>query len=228
MRRILYALAVASVVALTGTVVAAPGHGGGGGHSGGGHSGGGHGGGFSGAHPSYSGNHYGGYGGNHYGGNGGYRYGGVPYSYRGYGGYGYGGFGYPGISLWYSNYGYPYAPYSSRYYGANSFFAPSYSTLSGAPNGTQMPATPQGEWGLKITDVLDGAAKKADLRPGDVILGVGTTRTQTFEELQQALAASNKPVDIVFINSESKKVEKLSVTPVNGKIGVAVISVDAN
>ena len=47
------------------------------------------------------------------------------------------------------------------------------------------------ETGLQITEVLNGGtAKTADLRAGDVILGVGKNRTRTFEELQAALAAS--------------------------------------
>jgi hypothetical protein len=136
---------------------------------------------------------------------------------RGYGGY-YGGYGVGlglGLGYWFSPVGYGYIPYSVRggYYAAPTSYA--------IP--ADVPADPQtSEWGLKITDVLDGSAKKADLRVGDIILGVGPTQTQSFEELQSALAASKGQVDIVFINAESRKVEKLPVTPVNGKIGVAV------
>jgi len=88
---------------------------------------------------------------------------------------------------------------------------------------TPQPA-PQG--GLRIDDVVPGgAAKKADLRRGDVIIGVGTTRTQSFEELQKALAANSGNLEIVFLNPESRKMEKASVTPVDGKIGVMVVPV---
>jgi membrane-associated protease RseP (regulator of RpoE activity) len=82
---------------------------------------------------------------------------------------------------------------------------------------------------MQITEVTDGGiAKGVDLRPGDVILGVGKTRTRTFEELQAALAASKDEVDIVFVNGETGKVEKLPIKPDNGKIGVAVIPVPLN
>ena len=86
--------------------------------------------------------------------------------------------------------------------------------------------TPSGEWGLEVTDITDGPAKAADLRKGDIILGVGDTRTQTLSELQSALAATRGQVELVFINGQSKNVEKLPIMPNNGKIGVAVQPVD--
>jgi hypothetical protein len=173
---------------------------------------------------------------------GGYRgFGGVPYSHRYYGGYGLGyggyrGFGYGGYGLGYGGYGYGglglwYTPWSSRYgyYGASGFFSPSASyaavpataplTIDPLAYGQQQPS----EYGLKITDIYDGPAKTADLRAGDVILGLGETRTQSFEELQQALATAKGPTEIVFLNGESHKVEKLPITPTDGKIGVAVV-----
>jgi hypothetical protein len=229
------------------------GHGGGhagGGHAGGGHVGGFH---AGGGHPGAvhaGGYHVGGvhpgiYGGGVYHhpgvgvggiGYGGYRgFGGVPYSHRYYGGYGLG-YGYGGYGLGYGGYGYGglgiwNTPWSSRYgyYGASGFFSPS-AAYSAAPvtapvgidplaYGQQQPS----EWGLKVTDVYDGPAKTADLRAGDVILGLNQTRTQSFEELQQALATAKGPTEIVFINGESHKVEKLPITPTDGKIGVAVV-----
>lgn len=84
------------------------------------------------------------------------------------------------------------------------------------------------ETGLKITELLVGPAKAANLRAGDIILGVGPTRTQTFEELQKALAASTDKTEIVFINGDDKKVEKIPLVPNNGKIGVAVVPVNLN
>jgi hypothetical protein len=170
------------------------------------------------------------------------RYNGGRY-FPGYGGYG------PGLYLPYRSgyygfyYGTPwYAPYSSRYLGAGLYLSlyPGYSmpmyppqgyppTGSGIASGAVDEATPpdgSGESGLRITDIIDGGtAKTADLRAGDVILGVGKTRTRTFEELQKALAASKDEVDIVFINGENGKVEKLPVKPVDGKIGVAVVPI---
>jgi membrane-associated protease RseP (regulator of RpoE activity) len=123
--------------------------------------------------------------------------------------------------------GYGNIPYSVRgdYYsdGQNGYSAlPAYPN---APNGdpSMYPQQTGSETGMQITEVMDGPAKKADLRVGDIILGIGQTRTQTFEELQDALAASKGKVEIVFINHESKNVEKLPITPVDSKLGVAVV-----
>jgi hypothetical protein len=96
-------------------------------------------------------------------------------------------------------------------------------TVASAP-GQQLqiiPAQP-GENGLQITEVLDGPAKDADLRVGDIILGVGPNRTQNLEELTKAIAAASDNADIIFINGDSKRVERLPVTPRKGKIGVVV------
>jgi len=67
-----------------------------------------------------------------------------------------------------------------------------------------------------------------DLRVGDVIVGVGNTRTQTFAELQAALAAVKEEIDIIFINGENGEVEKLPIKPIDGKIGASVVSQDLN
>jgi len=81
------------------------------------------------------------------------------------------------------------------------------------------------EQGLRITEVFDdGTAKMANLRAGDVILGVGQTRTPTFESLRLALLG-NTETEIVFINRDNNKVEKMPVKVENGRIGVAVVPV---
>ena len=192
--------------------------------------------------------YYGNNGGNFYsplnsGRYGGYGYGGYGYNRGyGYGGLGFGlGFGLPFGSGYY-NYYYAnpgYAPYSSRYYGSGIYFSP-YATMATTPLDIPQssypmgladnvpPTNPGSESGLKITDLYDGSAKKADLRAGDVILGVGKTRTRTFEELQAALAESKGDVDLIFLNSENGKVEKLPLKPLDGKIGVGVIPVNLN
>ena len=180
----------------------------------------------------------GGFGGRGFGGPdfGGFGFGGVPFSPRGFGfgfgpGFGYGyPFGYGGLYLgaWDSPYYGWYTPWSTRgYYGASSFFTPDYTIVA-----DDVPVQPanvaQYEYGLQVSNVLDGAAKKANLQTGDIILGIGKTRTQSFEELQQALADSKGPTEVVFINHENKKVEKLAITPVDGKIGVAVDPIDVH
>jgi hypothetical protein len=93
-------------------------------------------------------------------------------------------------------------------------------------NVVPIPATPT-ESGLRITQVVDdGPAKAAELRPGDIIIAVGDVRVRTFEELQSALAQAKGETNIIFINGESGKTERLPVTPADGKLGVAVIPVD--
>ena len=85
------------------------------------------------------------------------------------------------------------------------------------------------EWGMKVTQVAPaGAAAKANLRAGDIILTANGKRTQSFDDLTAALAGQNEPIDIVMINGENNKLEKLRIVPANGKIGVATESVVLN
>lgn len=114
--------------------------------------------------------------------------------------------------------------------GTPSYFEPApiypepIPTLALAPS--QNNSAPS-ESGLRIDELVDGGvAKDVDLRPGDVIVGVGKIRVQTFEELKLALSLANGEVDIVFINGESGKLERLPLTPNEGKIGVAVVPVE--
>lgn len=98
-----------------------------------------------------------------------------------------------------------------------------------APSNSERSPPLSAESGLRITGLKDGGvAKQVDLRVGDVILGVGSTRTQTFEELQAALAAAKDDTEIIFINGENGKVEKLPIRPVEGKIGVGVVTQELN
>jgi len=74
--------------------------------------------------------------------------------------------------------------------------------------------------GLKIITVVDsGAAGGAGLREGDIILKVGPQRVHNREELSSALATAKGPVDVVFYRDGEREV--LSVTPEDGKLGVA-------
>jgi len=126
------------------------------------------------------------------------------------------------FGLWYSPYSSWNVPYSTRGgYGTTYVPAtPSVTTTTVVPANAE--ATSQ--YGLQVTRVFEGGAKKADLRSGDVILGVGKTRTESFEALQAALVGA-KEVELVFFNNESKKVEKLPVKVDDGKIGVEVVPV---
>lgn len=91
-----------------------------------------------------------------------------------------------------------------------------------APNGLLFPQNTQ--WGMQITQVFDGGAKKANLRSGDIILSVGNTRVQSLEGLQAALAGA-KDVEISYLNNATRKVETTPVKVVENKIGVEVVPV---
>jgi S1-C subfamily serine protease len=86
--------------------------------------------------------------------------------------------------------------------------------------------TPNSEVGLKIADLYDGAAKKAALREGDIIVAVGKARVRSFNELVLSLANVTGPVEVTYVAGSSGKVEKTIVTPVEGKIGVGVVPAD--
>jgi hypothetical protein len=79
---------------------------------------------------------------------------------------------------------------------------------------------PPEECGLKIMQVAPNAAARADLRVRDIVVMVAGTRTQSFAELTAALAAAGT-IEIVIINGENNQLEKMLITPLNGKIGVA-------
>lgn len=127
----------------------------------------------------------------------------------------------------------PHRPYPYVYGGVVASVGYSaYGPLSGyrplsLNDEIEPPANLERQFGMKVLQVTQGSiAKDADLREGDIILGVGNTRVKNFEELRDALAAATGQVDIVFVNVETGKLERLPITPVNGKIGVAVAPVE--
>lgn len=125
------------------------------------------------------------------------------------------------VSIWYTPFGNWRVPVSSRA-GWGAMFASGYYVPEVA---AAIPVEARGvEYGLRITEVFEGPAKDANLRAGDVIVGVGNKRTQTFEELQLALL-SNPQTDIVFINPDNQMIERLPVKVEDGKIGVAVMPI---
>lgn len=81
------------------------------------------------------------------------------------------------------------------------------------------------ETGMRITDLYEGAARQAALREGDIIVLVGEARVRNFDDLVAALARANGPVDVTYIAGGNNKLEKTTLTPVEGKIGVGVIPV---
>jgi hypothetical protein len=122
-------------------------------------------------------------------------------------------------SIWFTPYGNWNVPMSAR----ASFFVPNYVTQEVIAT---VPVEMSGrETGMQITQVFDyGAAKDANLRPGDIIIGIGKTRTQSFEALQAALLGVTD-TEIVFVNKDNNKVERMPIKVDNGKIGVEVVPV---
>jgi membrane-associated protease RseP (regulator of RpoE activity) len=156
-------------------------------------------------------------------GGGGFGGGGRPGGYGGYGGYRggyYGGYGWGvGIGVGFGFYDSPWL-YAQPAIPVAPLAAPY--PVQQDPNAVA-PSTTGGPTGMKITNLIaDGAAAKGSLRNGDIILSVGTTRTSNFDELRSALSSVNGTADIVFINGENGKLEKLPIKVADGKIGVAV------
>jgi tetratricopeptide (TPR) repeat protein len=76
---------------------------------------------------------------------------------------------------------------------------------------------------LRITELTEGgAAAKAGLQMGDVIVSVDGTPARTFESLVYLLGQGQSNVEIKYLSKATGKVEILSVQPVVGKIGVVV------
>ncbi len=77
------------------------------------------------------------------------------------------------------------------------------------------------EMGMKVTQVgSSGAAAQADLRVNDIIVAASGKRTQSFEDLANILAAAKGPIELVILNGETNKLEKMNIVPVSGKIGI--------
>jgi membrane-associated protease RseP (regulator of RpoE activity) len=78
---------------------------------------------------------------------------------------------------------------------------------------------------MKVTGVAQkGAAAEADLRVGDIIVTAAGLRTQSFEDLAAVLAGAKGPIEIVIVNGENNKLERMQIVPVNGKIGIATVA----
>jgi len=82
---------------------------------------------------------------------------------------------------------------------------------------------PETEYGLSITQVLQGsAAAKAGLKVGDVLVTIAGQRVQSFDEMVAAVSRASGATDVVFLNIDSSKLERMPITPSGGKLGVAV------
>lgn len=134
-----------------------------------------------------------------------------------------------------ASYGYRYPNYVAPYYYSTPSYYYTPPTIV-VPQTTVLPATysvpletlatpavTATEWGLRITELREGPAKRAGFRVGDVILKIDDQRVQSFENLREILTTSNKQqVDIDFIDSEGRGLQRRRVAIENGKIGVVV------
>jgi S1-C subfamily serine protease len=107
--------------------------------------------------------------------------------------------------------------------------APSPIGPAGLPEGTVSPMggeveqeeQPAEQAGVRILAVeAGGAAERAGLRAGDVILSFGGRRTPTFAALQAAVQRAEGPVKVIYINGENGQTEYRTVEPDDGRIGV--------
>ena len=81
---------------------------------------------------------------------------------------------------------------------------------------------PAEEYGMKITQLAPkGAAAAANLQVGHIIVSVGEERVRSFDELTAILAKAEGEVEFIVFVEETRQYAKTTVTPVNGKIGVA-------
>ncbi|QEL15667.1 PDZ domain-containing protein [Limnoglobus roseus] len=97
------------------------------------------------------------------------------------------------------------------------------------PTTATAPTTPTA-MGLRITEVKDGgAAEKAGLHTGDVILSVDGQRTQSFDELRSVLKATDKTeVKVLFWCTETGKKETKNVAVKDSKVGISVEETPVN
>jgi S1-C subfamily serine protease len=78
-------------------------------------------------------------------------------------------------------------------------------------------------FGCQITELkAGGAAQKAGLLVGDVILAVGDTPTPDYAALRAALESAGSEVEAVFLNKENGEVERIVLHPVGSLIGATV------
>jgi membrane-associated protease RseP (regulator of RpoE activity) len=76
-------------------------------------------------------------------------------------------------------------------------------------------------YGMEVTALYKGAAAKAGVEIGDIILKVNGTPTPTFEALAQALARAGNRAQVVIVR-EGEESETITLVPQNGTIGVSV------
>ena len=95
------------------------------------------------------------------------------------------------------------------------------------PNGSRVDVGIERDTGMKITSLTPcGPAAQAGLRVGDIIVRVGSSRTQNFNALRCVLGSIDSEVRVVFISGKSGKEERLFVQASKGMIGATVEQAD--
>jgi hypothetical protein len=77
-------------------------------------------------------------------------------------------------------------------------------------------------FGMEIRELAAGAARKKGMKVGDIIMAVNGTATPDLESLQTALQESGSQAEVDFINVDSSEVERITLSPVNARIGATV------
>jgi hypothetical protein len=85
-------------------------------------------------------------------------------------------------------------------------------------------AAPGGEdavYGVKVIDLVpQGSAAREGLQVGDVILAINGQATPSYEHVRPAVQRRADRADVVFLNKDNGKVERIILHPVDGLIGV--------
>jgi hypothetical protein len=80
------------------------------------------------------------------------------------------------------------------------------------------------EYGMKITELLDGTARDQGMKEGDVILSVNGVDTPTYEALRSVLRRAGSEAEVIFINTDNGRTESITLYPDHGRIGIACVS----
>jgi hypothetical protein len=76
------------------------------------------------------------------------------------------------------------------------------------------------EYGVVILELAKGPANSAGLEEGDIILAFNGRATPSFEALAAAVQASGTQARVLVLREESGKRETVTLTGINGRIGV--------
>jgi S1-C subfamily serine protease len=76
------------------------------------------------------------------------------------------------------------------------------------------------EYGVLLTDVSQGPAANAGLQPDDIILSYNGQPTPSYEDLAAAVQSSGSQAEVSYISGDNGDQETVTLSGVNGRIGV--------